>query len=281
MSNKLIVSDFDFSFFAKQISGVLSAEEADKINRQLAISIKEFQSKGGIVSLCSGNDFETINQICKKYGWIPNFISSKCGTVLHQFRVIYSENENFSAKMQENFNWQVILEGVRSFSYGRGHTFIKHLPSKNGEGKSSGWLAMELLDEHFLHEIQKFLDNQGWLSKVSWSPIKEVDQIQAFQTLGFDAGLVKNLDVLHRESGKGGALSFLANLLQPEEILVMGDSGNDAELFAPVNNWNGKQPTCILPLNVGEELKNAADKSRTIFSSYPCGAALIEYLELF
>lgn len=47
----------------------------------------------------------------------------------------------------------------------------------------------------------------------------------------------KNLDIIHRDAGKGAAVHFLRRHLQVaiDRVVVAGDSGNDADMFTPTN----------------------------------------------
>jgi hydroxymethylpyrimidine pyrophosphatase-like HAD family hydrolase len=283
---KLIVSDFDFSMLAKQKDGLLTAEEASAINETTKQTLTNFQSEGGIVAFCSGNDFHTIIKACEEAGFAPDIISSKCGTVLHNLVAgKWVEDEKYSREMKDAFDVDTIIKETIIFAAERGHSAIKHLPEKNGLGKASVWTALNYEDDAFPALLQQHLHDKGLVNTVletTWSEIAEGDQVKAFETLGFDTKMVKNVDNL--AGSKGYALKFLIDKLSPSETIVMGDSGNDKTLFKPVEGLDeAHQPKGILPNNASAELidyvmADSAIKSRTAFHSGTCGNALSSFL---
>lgn len=84
------------------------------------------------------------------------------------------------------------------------------------------------------------------------------------------------IDVLPHPLGKGYAAQFLQKELNldPERVLVAGDSGNDQEMF--ITGFKG-----IVPVNGLDELKALALKPWHYHSSCPAGRGVIDGLRHF
>jgi hydroxymethylpyrimidine pyrophosphatase-like HAD family hydrolase len=81
------------------------------------------------------------------------------------------------------------------------------------------------------------------------------------------------IDVLPTALGKGKAVEFLQRKLSldPDQVVVAGDAGNDREMFETV--YPG-----ILPANAWDELKATACQSRHYQSSLPTGRGVLDGL---
>ena len=81
------------------------------------------------------------------------------------------------------------------------------------------------------------------------------------------------IDVLPGPLGKGQAVEFLQKELglDPERVVVAGDSGNDREMFE--TEFRG-----ILPVNALDELKAVAHPPRHYLSALPAGRGVLDGL---
>ena len=84
------------------------------------------------------------------------------------------------------------------------------------------------------------------------------------------------IDVLPHPLGKGYAAQFLQKELnlEPERVMVAGDTGNDQEMFT--TGFKG-----VVPVNALDELKNLATEPWHYHSSYPAGQGVIDGLRYF
>ena len=84
------------------------------------------------------------------------------------------------------------------------------------------------------------------------------------------------IDVLPHPLGKGYAAQFLQQELNldPERVMVAGDTGNDQEMFT--TGLKG-----IVPVNALDELKVLASESWHYHSAFPAGQAVIDGLRHF
>ena len=84
------------------------------------------------------------------------------------------------------------------------------------------------------------------------------------------------VDVLPHPLGKGYAAQFLQKELgvNPERVLVAGDSGNDQEMFS--THFKG-----VVPSNALDELKVVASEPWHYHSLYPAGQGVLDGLRHF
>jgi HAD superfamily hydrolase (TIGR01484 family) len=273
--NTLIVCDRDHSAFSLNGDGNMTEKQAEIVNIAMGHVTKQLYEKGIIFALCSGNDFQTLNASNINYEWEVPFISSKCGTELFEKTGNhYAKDEDFEALMKVNFDWKEILFLLKTRLPIKNITFIPHPEAKNGEGKASGWAYLGKFTPLMLEDFLNGAFSHLYDVKFQFSHIK--DEVEAFRTLGIDPNGVYNLDALSTRAGKGSALKKMAEKVKADNIIVMGDSMNDRELF-DYDNVTG-----LLPNNASDELKNYVakklDKSNVYQSDLPAGAALIDYL---
>ncbi|CAF2047454.1 probable sucrose-phosphatase 3a [Brassica napus] len=164
------------------------------------------------------------------------------------------------ARMGEMWNRDIVVEETSKFPQ------LEPQPDKSQEQ----------------HKVSFFVGREHALEIMKVLPERLLER-------GVDVKLVYSndyaFDVLPKGSGKGGALTYLLEKLESEgkqssNILVCGDSGNDAELF------NVPQAYGVMVSNSHKELlqwheENAKDNPKIILASERCGAGMIEALQRF
>ncbi|KAL0847998.1 hypothetical protein Bca101_021245 [Brassica carinata] len=190
------------------------------------------------------------------------------------------------ARMGEMWNREIVLEETSKFPQ------LEPQPDKSQEQHSvlMSWFLAALTLTFWLrsnksqeqHKVSFFVEREHAVEIMKVLPGRLLER-------GVDVKLVYSndyaFDVLPKGSGKGGALTYLLEKLesegkQPSNILVCGDSGNDAELF------NISQAYGVMVSNSHKELlqwheENANDNPKIILASERCGAGMMEALQRF
>lgn len=102
------------------------------------------------------------------------------------------------------------------------------------------------------------------------------ERLSHLQDLYIQASYDTYIDVLPLNLGKGNAVRFLQQRLglDPAQVAVAGDSGNDRQMFE--TEYKG-----IVPVNALEELKVLASQSWHYHSPYPAARGVLDGLRHF
>lgn len=209
------------------------------------------ESAGGfLLTYVTGRDFRSAIQLVEEDRLpYPNFICSDVGTEIHDLsdpqNVI---GEKYTAQVGPGWNPETIYalgegEGVRRQASTEGQSYFQ---------AGFDWDGQPHTLEAFFHRVAglefcRILPSHG-----------------------------EYIDVLPDVLGKGKAVEFLQRELglDPERVVVAGDSGNDREMFE--TRYKG-----IVPANALDELKAIANQPWHYHSSLPAGRGVLEGLRHF
>lgn len=209
------------------------------------------ESAGGfLLAYVTGNDFWSVMRMVDK-GRLPypNFICSDVGTEIHDLsdpqNVI---GEKYTAQVRPGWNPETI------YALGEGDG-IRRQAAPDGQGRFEAcfdWDGQPHTLEAFFHRVA------------------DLEFCHILPSHG------EYIDVLPDVLGKGQAVAFLQKELglDPERVVVAGDSGNDREMFE--TRFKG-----ILPANALDELKAIANQPWHYHSPLPAGRGVLEGLHHF
>ena len=136
-----------------------------------------------------------------------------------------------------------------------------------GLGEGDGICRQDFSEGQPPFQAGFFWDGQPRTLEAFYTRLVDLDHLHILASSG------KYIDVLPDPLGKGKAVEFLQKELRlnPQQVVVAGDSGNDREMFE--TKFKG-----IVPVNALDELKAVACQPRHYQSHLPAGRGVLDGL---
>lgn len=266
MRFKLFISDYD---------GTLGVAPKNDIDAETRSAIKEFTDKGGIFTVCSGRETQSITRILREQnlqGIVVSF-QGACVSDIQSGRKIMSEGLGYDKAIEvldavEKYGLTPLCYGENNFFYNEKTPYVQNYENAI---RLTGKVA------NVKKEIEK---NKGKVFKICWlgedeivnRAANELNAIYKGDGVNFNSGAKCLLEAINPKYGKGNAVRFLARHYNVglDEIITVGDSTNDIELVG--GPWHG-----VAVGDGRDELKAVAKEVTVPFSQKPVLTLLKKY----
>ena len=216
------------------------------VSRESVRAIKEFQSMGGKVLVCTGRSFQDAVLPVRQAGILCDFICMNGAAFYHMDGRMEAKKTISFGRMKrilelaEQYGLATDLMAVdRSYTTMKKEEFIKNfsdgilLPMVNLDLESM-WGRFQMISS------QEILEQKMDIFKVSVLHKSRIVLERIWRILEEEGGLalassdVTNIEITSNQAQKGLALMEYARKHQilPEEIIAIGDSGNDVSMLS-------------------------------------------------